>query len=80
MEVKKRYSYLVGINGLGILKKRKLGIVGCGPRNKQAVVCLFAKARKQNIIKKQVCFGSKIQGVVFLWVNVKGSELVNRRR
>jgi hypothetical protein len=44
------------------------------------MVCAFAKTREQNIVKKQGCLGSKIQGVVFLWVNVKGSKAVDRRR
>jgi len=30
VEVKERYSYLARIRGLGIKKRRKLGVVGCG--------------------------------------------------
>ncbi len=50
-----------------------------GPRSKQAMVCPFAKAREQNIVKKQGCLGSRIQGVGFLWVTVQGSKVVDRR-
>jgi hypothetical protein len=40
----------------------------------------FAKAREQDIVKKQGFFSIRIQGVVFLWVTVKGSEVVDKRR
>jgi hypothetical protein len=43
------------------------------------MVCPFAKAKKQDIVKKQGCLGSIIQGVVFLWVSVQGFEVVDRR-
>jgi len=81
VEVEERYSYLARIRGLGKKKKKggSWGLLGVGPRSKQAMVCPFAKAREQNIVKKQGCLGSKIQGVVFLWVNVQGSEVVDRR-
>ncbi len=50
-----------------------------GPRSKQAMVCPFAKTREQDIVKKQGCLGSRIQGVGFLWVTVQGSKVVDRR-
>jgi hypothetical protein len=43
------------------------------------MVCPFAKAREQDIVMKQGCLGSRIQGVVFLWVSAQGSEVVDRR-
>ncbi len=52
-----------------------------GPRSKQVVVCPFTKTREQDINRKHNCPGSeKSRGFVFLVVNTKGSEVVDRRK
>jgi hypothetical protein len=39
------------------------------------MVCPFAKAREQDIVKKQGYLGSRIQGVVFLGLVFKALKL-----
>jgi hypothetical protein len=45
-------TYTCKSKGARIEKGRKLEFVDVGPRNKQTLVCLLAKAREQDIDKK----------------------------